>query len=124
MRQGAWIWPVSFTGARIQSGVELVIQETQLEKYIARADYIFTGEGRLDEQSCFGKTPVGVARLARQYGKPVIACAGVLAHKLTLCIKRALLQFSEFWTRAAILSQLAKMEPLIWSVLAKISVVF
>ena len=65
-----------FTGARIQSGVELVIQETQLEKYIARADYIFTGEGRLDEQSCFGKTPVGVARLARQYGKPVIACAG------------------------------------------------
>ena len=42
------------------------------------ADLAITGEGRLDEQSLHGKTPIGVARLAREAGVPLIALAGSL----------------------------------------------
>lgn len=69
---------LAFTGASIQSGVELVIAETRLAHAIAQADYVFTGEGAIDAQTQLGKTPLGVARLARQYQKPVIACAGAI----------------------------------------------
>ena len=69
---------LAFTGASIQSGVELVIAETRLAHAIAQADYVFTGEGAMDAQTQLGKTPLGVARLARQYQKPVIACAGAI----------------------------------------------
>lgn len=67
-----------FTHAKIQSGVELVIRETQLAQKIASADYVFTGEGKIDRQTKLGKTPFGVAQLAQALHKPVIAFAGVL----------------------------------------------
>ncbi|MFB5195839.1 glycerate kinase [Neobacillus sp. KR4-4] len=60
----------------IQSGVELVIELTALEEKIMAADLIVTGEGSLDNQSVMGKVPVGVAKLANKYGKPVIGMAG------------------------------------------------
>ena len=52
------------------------MQETNLENYIRNADIVITGEGRLDAQTAMGKAPVGVARLAKKHGKPVIAFAG------------------------------------------------
>ena len=65
-----------FAGAALCSGVELVIEYTQLAKKMAYANYVFTGEGRIDFQTKFGKTPFGVAQLAQRLNKPVIACAG------------------------------------------------
>ncbi|BAP35422.1 glycerate kinase [Acinetobacter guillouiae] len=67
---------MAFTGAKIRSGVEIVIKETRLEEKIAQADYVFTGEGGIDFQTKFGKTPFGVAQVAKQLNKPVIAFAG------------------------------------------------
>ena len=67
---------LSYTNASLLPGVELVLQETHLEEYIRNADIAITGEGRLDAQTAMGKAPVGVARLAKKYGKPVIAFAG------------------------------------------------
>lgn len=67
---------LAFAGARITSGVQLVMQQVGLAEQIARADYIFTGEGGIDFQTGFGKTPLGVAQLAKQLNKPVFACAG------------------------------------------------
>lgn len=69
---------MAFAGATIQSGVELVIRETKLAEKIASADYVFTGEGKIDGQTKMGKTPFGVAQLAHALNKPVIAFAGVL----------------------------------------------
>ena len=66
----------SYTNASLLPGVELVLQETNLESYIRNADIVITGEGRLDAQTAMGKAPVGVAKLAKKYGKPVIAFAG------------------------------------------------
>jgi glycerate 2-kinase len=65
-----------FTGAKIRSGVELVIEETQLAEKVAKADYVLTGEGGMDFQTKFGKTPFGVAQVAKKLNKPVIAFAG------------------------------------------------
>lgn len=67
---------MAFAGATIRSGVEIVIEETQLTEKIAQADYVFTGEGGIDFQTKFGKTPYGVAQVAKHLNKPVIAFAG------------------------------------------------
>ena len=67
---------MAFAGAKIRLGVEIVIEETGLAEKIAQADYVFTGEGGIDFQTKFGKTPFGVAQVAMRFNKPVIAFAG------------------------------------------------
>ncbi len=67
---------MAFAGAKIRSGVEIVIEETGLSEKIDQADYVFTGEGGIDFQTKFGKTPFGVAQVAKLFNKPVIAFAG------------------------------------------------
>ena len=67
---------MAFAGAKICSGIEIVIEETKLATKIAQADYVFTGEGGIDFQTKFGKTPFGVAQVAKRYNKPVVAFAG------------------------------------------------
>ena len=68
----------AFTAASIRSGVELMIEQVQLGEKIAQADYVFTGEGKIDFQTKFGKTPFGVAQVAKHFNKPVIAFAGLV----------------------------------------------
>lgn len=63
-------------GAQIVSGIDLVIQYTEMEQKIKQADLVITGEGRMDAQSLQGKVPVGIATLAKQHGVPVIAFVG------------------------------------------------
>ncbi len=67
---------LTFTNATLQSGADIVLDEIRLEEYIKDADIVVTGEGRLDSQSAMGKAPIGVARLAKKYGKKVIAFSG------------------------------------------------
>ncbi|MET7142606.1 glycerate kinase [Xanthomonas sp. PPL139] len=69
---------VAFLGARLRPGVEIVAQALGLEAHLAGADLLVTGEGRLDGQSAQGKVPVGLARIARRHGVPVLAIAGGL----------------------------------------------
>ncbi len=70
---------LSFCGARICSGFDLVADVLQLEQRIAACDLVITGEGRLDGQTLDGKGPAGVAALARKHGKPTLAFAGSIA---------------------------------------------
>jgi glycerate kinase len=63
-------------GARMQPGIELVLELTGLDARLAGADLVITGEGSLDGQSLAGKAPVGVARAAARHGVPVVAVAG------------------------------------------------
>ena len=67
---------MSFCGAQIRSGFEVVAEAVNLESKVKDADVVITGEGSLDRQTLEGKTPVGVARLARKLGKRVFAIAG------------------------------------------------
>ncbi|NGZ76425.1 glycerate kinase [Saccharibacillus alkalitolerans] len=67
---------LAFLDAELKRGVELVIEYTALKEQMKGADYVFTGEGSIDRQTRFGKTPYGVADAARELGIPVIAFAG------------------------------------------------
>lgn len=67
---------LAFFGASLRPGVDIVTAALGLEAQLIDADLVITGEGRIDSQTLRGKTPIGVARLARRHGKPVIAIAG------------------------------------------------
>ena len=68
----------AFLHAGFRPGIELVAELSGLADAVEGADLVITGEGRLDSQSLHGKTPVGVARIARAAGVPVVALAGSL----------------------------------------------
>ncbi|MCD9500074.1 glycerate kinase [Photobacterium carnosum] len=65
--------------AQLRSGIEIVIDAVNLGDIIKDADLVITGEGRIDSQTIHGKTPIGVARTAKKYHKPVIGIAGCLS---------------------------------------------
>ena len=69
---------VAFMRAGLRPGVDIVIRALELDAIVADADLVITGEGRIDSQSMRGKTPVGVAAVAKRHGKPVIVVAGAL----------------------------------------------
>ncbi|CAI8921593.1 glycerate 2-kinase 1 [Pseudomonas sp. IT-P100] len=68
----------AFLGAQFKAGVEVVAELVGLAEAVKDADLVITGEGRFDAQTLRGKTPFGVARIARQHGVPVIVIAGTL----------------------------------------------
>jgi glycerate kinase len=70
---------MAFTNATLKRGVELVVAATRLEEHMQGAALAITGEGRVDFQTAFGKTPSGVAAAARKYGVPVVAIGGGLS---------------------------------------------
>lgn len=71
---------IAFLNAELKSGVEIIIDAVQLEKQLEGASFVVTGEGEINFQTVFGKTPVGVAKLAKKLGIPVIAIAGSIAN--------------------------------------------
>ena len=69
-------------GAELRSGVETVLNLVGFDERVRDVDLVITGEGNMDEQSAAGKAPVGVARRAKRYGKPVVAVVGGRADSL------------------------------------------
>lgn len=67
---------ITFLNAKLNSGIDIVIKHVDLENHIKNALFVITGEGRIDSQTIQGKTPIGVAKLAKKYDKKVIAIAG------------------------------------------------
>lgn len=69
-------------GVELRSGVETVLDLVGFDERVRDVDLVITGEGNMDEQSAAGKAPVGVARRAKRYGKPVVAVVGGRADNL------------------------------------------
>lgn len=76
---------LTFTNAVLESGIKIVLDETRLEDYIKDADIVVTGEGQLDGQTVMGKAPIGVANIAKKYGKTVIAFSGCVTEDARAC---------------------------------------
>lgn len=76
---------LTFCNATLESGIKIILEETHLEKYIRDADVVITGEGRLDGQTVMGKAPIGVAKIAKKYEKPVLAFSGCVAKEAVAC---------------------------------------
>lgn len=70
---------VAFLQAELKRGVDIVIDATGLADHAVDADVVITGEGKIDGQTIYGKTPIGVAKTAKLHGVPVIGIAGTLA---------------------------------------------
>ncbi|WP_432205225.1 glycerate kinase family protein (plasmid) [Cetobacterium somerae] len=69
---------VAFLDAKLAPGIDMVLEKVGLENELRDADFVITGEGRLDHQTAMGKAPVGVAKIAKKFHIPVIALAGGL----------------------------------------------
>ncbi|WP_040206746.1 glycerate kinase [Neobacillus jeddahensis] len=67
---------MAFLSAELKRGIEIVIEATGLSGIVEDADLVITGEGKIDGQTIFGKTPIGVAKTAKKYGVPVVGLAG------------------------------------------------
>lgn len=65
--------------ASLRPGISIVMDAVNLAEVVKDADLVITGEGRIDSQTIHGKTPIGVARIAKQYNLPVIGIAGSTA---------------------------------------------
>lgn len=68
-----------FLGARLRPGFAIVADAVELERHVQAADLVFSGEGRLDDQTPFGKTIAGLAVVAQRHGKPLVALVGGIA---------------------------------------------
>ncbi len=72
---------MAFMGGTLRSGIEIITEAVALDAAVCDADLVITGEGRIDGQTIFGKTPIGVANVAKRHGKPVLGIAGCLTRE-------------------------------------------
>lgn len=75
----------TFLSASLEPGIQIVLDETRLRDDVKDADLVITGEGQLDGQTVMGKAPIGVAKLSKEYGKPVLAFSGCVAKDASAC---------------------------------------
>ncbi|MEH6986432.1 glycerate kinase [Cytobacillus firmus] len=70
---------LAFLNADLKRGIDIVLDAVNFEEEVKGADLVITGEGRIDSQTIYGKTPIGVAKAAKKHGIPVIGLAGSLS---------------------------------------------
>ncbi|MCD8905934.1 glycerate kinase [Staphylococcus chromogenes] len=63
---------------QLRPGIDIVLEMTRFKHHVLNCDLVITGEGKIDAQTIYGKTPIGIAKVAQSYHKPVIAVAGML----------------------------------------------
>lgn len=76
---------VTFLNGELKSGIDLILNAVDLEGSLRDADFVITGEGRLDRQTAMGKGPAGVAKLGKKYGAKTIALAGSVTEDARAC---------------------------------------
>lgn len=76
---------VTFLNGELKSGIDLILDAVSLEESMKGADFVITGEGRLDQQTAMGKGPAGVAKLGKKYGAKTIALAGSVTEDASAC---------------------------------------
>ncbi len=81
---------LAYLNGSLEPGIDLILEQTKLEEYVKDADVVVTGEGRLDFQTAMGKAPIGVAKLAKKYGKKVVAFAGSVTKDAVECNKNGI----------------------------------
>ncbi|WHE07057.1 glycerate kinase [Thermoanaerobacterium thermosaccharolyticum] len=69
---------MAFLNAKIRSGIDIVMEASNIDEKIKSCDIVITGEGNTDFQTAYGKAPAGIARIAKKYGKPVVILSGGL----------------------------------------------
>ncbi|MGG0848746.1 glycerate kinase family protein [Peribacillus simplex] len=81
---------IVFLNGALKKGIDMVIEYTGLEEKIKVADMVWTGEGSIDFQTQYGKTPYGVATVAKKYNKRVIALAGRVSGDIDILYEKGI----------------------------------
>lgn len=81
---------LAFCGATLSPGIDIVTDALGLDALVRDATFVITGEGRIDSQTIHGKVPIGVARVAKRYNKPVIGIAGSLSDDVDVVYEHGL----------------------------------
>lgn len=81
---------IAFLKAQLRPGIDIVMEAAGLDAAVRDADLVITGEGRIDSQTVQGKAPIGVARVAKRYNKPVIAIAGSVAEDADVVLQHGI----------------------------------
>ena len=81
---------MAFLNGTLKKGIEIVIEYSGLEEKVKEADMVWTGEGSIDFQTQYGKTPLGVATIAKKYDKPVIAFAGRVGDNIDVLYEKGI----------------------------------
>jgi len=76
---------VSLLRGSLEPGIDIIMNEIRLEEELKNADFVITGEGRMDFQTSMGKAPIGVAKLAKKHHVKVIGLAGSVTEDATAC---------------------------------------
>ncbi|MCC0648426.1 glycerate kinase [Clostridioides sp. ZZV15-6598] len=76
---------LAFLNSKLESGVKIILEEIKIENELKCADFVITGEGKLDNQTAMGKAPIGVAKIAKKYGVKVIGLAGATTEDAVKC---------------------------------------
>lgn len=79
-----------FLNGNLKKGIEIVIEYSGLEKKVKNCDMVWTGEGSIDFQTQYGKTPLGVATVAKKYNKPVVALAGRVGDDIDILYQKGI----------------------------------
>jgi glycerate kinase len=81
---------MAFLDGNLKKGIEMVIEYSGLDEKVKKADMVWTGEGSIDFQTQYGKTPLGVATVAKKYNKPVIALAGRIGDDIEVLYEKGI----------------------------------
>ncbi|AZB41454.1 glycerate kinase [Bacillus sp. FJAT-42376] len=79
---------MAFLDAKLERGIELVLDAIHFDRLIAGADLVITGEGKIDGQTMYGKTPMGAAKRALKQNIPVIGVAGTLGNRSDILLEK------------------------------------
>ena len=112
---------LAFLDAKLQPGIELVLEETHFQERVKDAHLVITGEGQLDKQTIYGKTPIGVAKSAKVLTFQLSQFAVVSEPIIKQCMSTALIVSLVLLNIHAILRLLLKMDPNIFKELRQTS---
>ena len=102
---------VAFLDAELKAGVDIVLDIIDFNKRLKDIDLVITGEGMLDGQSIYGKTPVGVSRSAAKKDIPVIAVAGTLGRGVEKVLDHGINAYFSIIDRPAELKEIVERSP-------------
>lgn len=101
---------VAFLNGKLSPGIDMILEKVGLEKELEGADFVITGEGRLDHQTAMGKAPVGVAKIAKKFSIPVIALAGGITDEAVETHKKGIDSFFSIMNYPITLEEAMKKE--------------
>jgi glycerate kinase len=81
---------MAFFNGTLKKGIEIVIEYSGLEEKVKDVDMVWTGEGSIDFQTQYGKTPLGVAVVAKKHNKPVIALSGKVGEGIDILYEKGI----------------------------------